>query len=153
MIVRFNCNGRSVQVDTPPMARLLDVLREELRLVGSKEGCGEGECGACTVRVDGQPVMSCLVPVAQVEGCRVQTIEGLGSPLVHAVQTAMLESGGAQCGICTPGICMSAAALLEENPHPTREAVRVALAGNLCRCTGYQKVVDAVCGALDGQVR
>ncbi len=150
MIVRFNCNGSDVQVDTPPMARLLDVLREDLRLVGSKEGCGEGECGACTVRIDGAPVMSCLVPVAQVDGCRVQTIEGLGSPATHAVQTAMLMFGGAQCGICTPGICMSAAALLEENPHPTAEAVRVALAGNLCRCTGYQKVVDAVCGALAG---
>lgn len=148
MIVRFNCNGRSVQVDTPPMARLLDVLREDLRLVGSKEGCGEGECGACTVRVDGEPVMSCLVPVAQIEGCRVQTIEGLGNPIVHAVQTAMLATGGAQCGICTPGICMSAAALLDVEPHPTPDAVRVALAGNLCRCTGYQKVIDAVCGAL-----
>ena len=151
MIVRFNCNGRSVQVDTPPMARLLDVLREDLRLTGSKEGCGEGECGACTVRIDGEPVMSCLVPVAQIDGCRVQTIEGLGSPVAHAVQAAMLASGGAQCGICTPGICMSAAALLDEVPHPTAEVVRVALAGNLCRCTGYQKVIEAVCGALAGR--
>ncbi len=148
MITRFVCNGQPVEVETPPMTRLLDVLREELRLTGSKEGCGEGECGACTVRIDGVPVMSCLVPVAQVAGCNVQTIEGLAGALVHPVQAAMLEHGGAQCGICTPGLCMSAAALLEENPHPSVEQVRVALAGNLCRCTGYQKVIEAVSHAL-----
>lgn len=148
MITRFVCNGRPVEVDVPPMMRLLDVLREELRLTGSKEGCGEGECGACTVRVDGVPVMSCLVPVCQVAGAKVQTIEGLGGEVVHPVQTAMLEHGGAQCGICTPGLCMSAAALLDENPKPSAEEVRVALAGNLCRCTGYQKVIEAVAGAL-----
>jgi aerobic-type carbon monoxide dehydrogenase small subunit (CoxS/CutS family) len=148
MITRFVCNGRPVEVEVPPMMRLLDVLREELRLTGSKEGCGEGECGACTVRIDGVPVMSCLVPVCQVTGAKVQTIEGLGGEVVHPVQAAMLEYGGAQCGICTPGLCMSAAALLDDNPTPSAEEVRVALAGNLCRCTGYQKVIEAVAGAL-----
>jgi carbon-monoxide dehydrogenase small subunit len=133
------------------MSRLLDVLREELRLTGSKEGCGEGECGACTVRIDGAPVMSCLVAVAQVEGAHVQTVEGVAAihdGVLHAVQEAFLRHGGAQCGICTPGFVMAAAALVEKNPHPTREEARVALAGNLCRCTGYQKIVDAVCDAL-----
>ncbi len=148
MNVRFRCNGRAVEVDVPPMTRLLDVLREELRLTGSKEGCGEGECGACTVRIDGEAVMSCLIPVCQVDGTSIVTIEGLGASVVHPVQAAMLQHGGAQCGICTPGLCMSAAALLERTPHPTREEARVALAGNLCRCTGYQKVVDAVCASL-----
>ncbi len=148
MMIRFLCNGKAVEVETPPMARLLDVLREDLRLTGSKEGCGEGECGACTVRIDGMTVMSCLVPVYQVDGTKVQTIEGLADDVVHPVQAAMLAHGGAQCGICTPGLCMSAAALLESDPKPSREAVRVALAGNLCRCTGYQKVIDAVAGSL-----
>jgi aerobic carbon-monoxide dehydrogenase small subunit len=148
MNVKFLCNGEAVELDVPGMARLLDVLREDLRLTGSKEGCGEGECGACTVRIDGAPVMSCLVPVCQVAGRRVDTIEGLATAVLHPVQEAMLRHGGAQCGICTPGICMSAAALLEENPAPTLEEARVALAGNLCRCTGYQKVVEAVAASL-----
>ncbi len=148
MKIRFQCNGAPVEVDVDPMARLLDVLREDLRLTGSKEGCGEGECGACTVRIDGDGVMSCLVPVCQVEGTSVVTIEGLGAEIVHPVQAAMLAHGGAQCGICTPGLCMSAAALLEQNASPSHEEARVALAGNLCRCTGYQKVVEAVCAAL-----
>ncbi len=148
MNIRFVCNGKPTEVETPPMARLLDVLREDLRLTGSKEGCGEGECGACTVRIDGLTVMSCLVPVYQVHGTVVQTIEGLAADILHPVQAAMLAHGGAQCGICTPGLCMSAAALLESDPTPSREAIRVALAGNLCRCTGYQKVIDAVAGSL-----
>ncbi|MSQ02156.1 MAG: (2Fe-2S)-binding protein [Myxococcales bacterium] len=148
MIIRFVCNGHPTEIDTAPMARLLDVLREELRLTGSKEGCGEGECGACTVRIDGLAVMSCLVPVYQIDGTIVQTIEGLDHGVVHPVQAAMLAHGGAQCGICTPGLCMSAAALLDGDPKPSREAIRVALAGNLCRCTGYQKVIDAVAGSL-----
>lgn len=150
MIVKFRLNGAETSVDAPPMARLLDVLRESLRLTGTKEGCGEGECGACTVRIGDQTVMSCLVPVCQVQGTDVQTIEGLGADVIHPVQAAMLAHGGAQCGICTPGLCLSAAALLDHEPHPSREAVRLALAGNLCRCTGYQKVVDAVCDALAG---
>ncbi|MBM4390009.1 MAG: (2Fe-2S)-binding protein [Deltaproteobacteria bacterium] len=147
-MTRFRCNGMDVQTGAAPMSRLLDVLREDLRYTGPKEGCGEGECGACTVRIDGEPVMSCLVPVCQVEGAEVQTVEGLAQPVVHAVQSAFLQHGAAQCGICTPGFLMAAAALLDENPHPTREEARVALAGNLCRCTGYQKIVDAVVRAI-----
>lgn len=148
MKISFELNGVAQSVESPPLARLLDVLREDLRLTGTKEGCGEGECGACTVRIGGKTVMSCLVPVCQVEGESIQTIEGLGVDVVHPVQAAMLAHGGAQCGICTPGLCLSAAALLEREPHPSREEVRIALAGNLCRCTGYQKVVDAVCDSL-----
>ncbi len=147
-MIRFRCNGKAVATSMPPMSRLLDVLREELRYTGPKEGCGEGECGACTVRIDGEPVMSCLVPVCQVEGAEVQTVEGLAQPVVHAVQAAFLQHGAAQCGICTPGFLMAAAALLDENPRPSREEARVALAGNLCRCTGYQKIVDAVVHAI-----
>ncbi len=147
-MIRFRCNGKDAVTEAPPMSRLLDVLREELRYTGPKEGCGEGECGACTVRIDGEPVMSCLVPVCQVEGAEVQTVEGLAQPVVHAVQAAFLQHGAAQCGICTPGFLMAAAALLDENPRPTREEARVALAGNLCRCTGYQKIVDAVVHAI-----
>ena len=150
-MIRFTCNGKAVGTEMPPMSRLLDVLREDLRLTGSKEGCGEGECGACTVRIDGEPVMSCLVAACQVQGARVQTVEGLAhGGTTHAVQQAFLRHGGAQCGICTPGFLMAAAALVESNPEPTREEVRVALAGNLCRCTGYQKIVDAVCDAIGG---
>ena len=132
------------------MSRLLDVLREDLRLTGSKEGCGEGECGACTVMIDGQTAMSCLVPVCQVEGTHVQTVEGLAlrPGVLHGVQDAFLRHGGAQCGICTPGFLVSAAAMLANNPHPTREEARVGLAGNLCRCTGYQKIIDAVCDVV-----
>lgn len=149
-MTRFVCNRNAVESASPPMSRLLDVLRDELRLTGSKEGCGEGECGACTVRINGELAMSCLVPVCQVEGASVQTVEGLAisDTVVHAVQAAFLRHGGAQCGICTPGFLISAAALLEDNPAPTREEVRVGLAGNLCRCTGYQKIVDAVCDAV-----
>lgn len=147
-MIRFEVNGAPVAVDVPPMARLLDVLREELRLTGAKEGCGEGECGACTVRVDGRAVCACLVPVAQVEGCRVQTVEGLAQDgRLHAVQQAFLRCGAAQCGICTPGFLVMAAELLERNPHPTEAETREALAGNLCRCTGYQKIVEAVMSA------
>lgn len=149
MAIDFQVNGNPVSVDAPGMARLLDVLRESLRLTGAKEGCGEGECGACTVRIDGSPVMSCLVPVCQVQGRDVQTVEGLGAdPRFAAIQQAFVEHGGAQCGICTPGFIVASAALLEENPRPTREEARVALAGNLCRCTGYQKIIDAVVAAL-----
>ena len=149
-MIRFRCNGRPVESTAPPMSRLLDVLRDELRFTGSKEGCGEGECGACTVRIDGETAMSCLVAVCQVEGADVQTVEGLGlAPgVLGAVQDAFLRHGGAQCGICTPGFLVSAAALLEQNPTPTREEARVGIAGNLCRCTGYQKIVDAVCDAM-----
>jgi carbon-monoxide dehydrogenase small subunit len=127
------------------MARLLDVLREELRLTGTKEGCGEGECGACSVLIDGALVNSCLVPALQVEGAEIKTIEGVANGAqLHRVQAAFLECGGAQCGICTPGMVIAAVSLLEQNPHPTEADIRAGLAGNLCRCTGYIKIFEAV---------
>jgi aerobic-type carbon monoxide dehydrogenase small subunit (CoxS/CutS family) len=132
-------NGRRVQVNVHPLKRLLDVLREDCALTGTKEGCGEGECGACTVLVDGVAVNSCLVPAAQARGARVTTIEGLGGR--HPLQAAFVEHGGAQCGICTPGMIMAAVAL---GRKPTREAIRVGLAGNLCRCTGYSAIYRSV---------
>ncbi|HEU0301854.1 MAG TPA: (2Fe-2S)-binding protein [Longimicrobium sp.] len=137
--MRFTLNGAPAQVDAPPMKRLLDVLREECALTGSKEGCGEGECGACTVLVDGIPVVSCLVPFAQVRDAEVVTIEGLGGD--HPLQKAFAELGGAQCGICTPGMIMAALAL---GPKPPLEEIRRGLAGNLCRCTGYEAIYRAV---------
>ena len=128
-----------------PMERLLDVLREQLRLTGTKEGCGEGECGACSVMIDGQIVNSCLVPVAQVEGTEIRTIEGVASgEQLHAVQQAFIECGGAQCGICTPGMVLAAINLLDQNPNPTDADIRNKLAGNLCRCTGYMKIFESV---------
>ena len=149
MIYRFTLNGHPVEVEAPPMARLLDVLREDLRLTGTKEGCGEGECGACTVLVDGLPVNACLVPVVQVEGAGVRTVEGLGEGgRLSALQESFLLHGAAQCGICTPGLLMMSASLLANNPHPTDAEVREGLAGNLCRCTGYQKIIDAVVNAI-----
>ncbi|HEX2203305.1 MAG TPA: (2Fe-2S)-binding protein [Longimicrobium sp.] len=137
--MRFTLNGAEVEVEAPAMKRLLDVLREECGLTGTKEGCGEGECGACTVLVDGLPVVSCLVPFAQVSGTRVETIEGLGGR--HPLQRAFAEHSGAQCGICTPGMIMAAVAL---GPNPTLDEVRAGLAGNLCRCTGYEAIYRAV---------
>ena len=128
-----------------PMERLLDVLREQLHLTGTKEGCGEGECGACSVLIDGRIVNSCLVPVAQVAGAEIKTIEGVASgDQLHAVQQAFIECGGAQCGICTPGMVMAAADLLERNPNPDEADIRNGLAGNLCRCTGYIKIFESV---------
>ena len=127
------------------MERLLDVLREQLRLTGTKEGCGEGECGACSVLIDGQIVNSCLVPVVQVEGTVIQTIEGIATDeQLHEVQQAFIECGGAQCGICTPGMVIAAVSLLEKNSQPTEEDIREGLAGNLCRCTGYMKIFESV---------
>lgn len=127
------------------MARLLDVLREELHLTGTKEGCGEGECGACAVLLNGEIVNSCLVPAMQVEGADIQTIEGIASgDQLHAVQEAFVAYGGAQCGICTPGMVMAAVNLLRQNPQPGEAAIREGLAGNLCRCTGYMKIFEAV---------
>ena len=141
----FIVNGTSYQIDLPPMKRLLDVLREDLRLTGSKEGCGEGECGACSVFINGEVVNSCLVPVCQVEGAKILTIEGLASDdRLLPLQEAMIQIGGTQCGICTPGIVMAAKALLDQNPHPTRDEIRAGLGGNLCRCTGYVRIIDAV---------
>ena len=127
------------------MARLLDVLREQLHLTGTKEGCGEGECGACTVIIDGQIVNSCLVPLAQVHGAEITTIEGVASNgELHAVQQAFIDHGGAQCGICTPGMVLAAVDLLKRNPEPNENDIRNGLAGNLCRCTGYMKIFESV---------
>ncbi|MGH7454874.1 MAG: (2Fe-2S)-binding protein [bacterium] len=145
MRISFIVNSNSHQIDVPPMKRLLDVLREDLRLTGSKEGCGEGECGACSVFINGEVVNSCLVPVCQVEGAEILTVEGLsGDDRLIPLQEAMIKIGGTQCGICTPGILMAAKALLDRNPHPTRDEIRAGLGGNLCRCTGYVRIIDAV---------
>jgi aerobic carbon-monoxide dehydrogenase small subunit len=140
--MQLTINGRKRRVDVHPMKRLLDVLREDCGLTGTKEGCGEGECGACTVLVDGDPVNSCLVPVAHAAGARVTTIEGLGGR--HPLQRAFVEHGGAQCGICTPGMIMAAVAL---GRSPSLENIHVGLAGNLCRCTGYSAIYTAICKA------
>jgi carbon-monoxide dehydrogenase small subunit len=142
---RFLVNGDPVEVEVPGMRRLLDVLREDLGLTGTKEGCGEGECGACSVLVDGAVVDSCLVPVAQVDGHAVRTVEGLaiGGPLA-TLQQAFLERGGAQCGICTPGMLMSARAFLDAGGDASDDAISEAIAGNLCRCTGYTKIIEAI---------
>ncbi|HEV8402182.1 MAG TPA: (2Fe-2S)-binding protein [Candidatus Limnocylindrales bacterium] len=150
--VRFTVNAAPVELDVPGMRRLLDVLREELGLTGTKEGCGEGECGACTVLLDGQPVDSCLVPVCQVDGAAVATVEGLapGVGALDPLQTAFLETGGAQCGICTPGMLMAARAYLDAGGGPDDAAIRDAIAGNLCRCTGYTKIVEAIARTAAG---
>jgi carbon-monoxide dehydrogenase small subunit len=148
--IEFRVNGRAAAVHTHPLARLLDVLRVDLQLTGTKEGCGEGECGACAVLVNGQLVNSCLTPVLQVEGADVTTIEGLGGAPgdLHAVQHAFLEHGGAQCGICTPGMILAAVNLLERHPAPTDADIRAGLSGNLCRCTGYTRIFEAVVAAM-----
>ncbi len=138
-------NGTSSEVDAHPMARLLDVLRCDLKLTGTKEGCGEGECGACSVLMNGDLVNSCLIPVAQCDGAEIETVEGLGSDQrLHAVQRAFLECGGAQCGMCTPGMLVASAHLLRKNPCPDLAAIREGLNGNLCRCTGYMRIFEAV---------
>jgi aerobic carbon-monoxide dehydrogenase small subunit len=138
-------NGDSRTIETHPMARLLDVLRVDLQLTGTKEGCGEGECGACSVLLNGNLVNSCLIPVAQLDGAEIETVEGLGSDVqLHPVQRAFLECGGAQCGMCTPGMLVASAQLLRRNPHPDLEAIREGLNGNLCRCTGYMRIFEAV---------
>lgn len=145
--IRVHCviNNEPRTLDAYPMARLLDVLREQLHLTGTKEGCGEGECGACSVFIDGKIVNSCLVPVTQVEGTSIKTIEGVASDQqLHAVQQAFIDCGGAQCGICTPGMVMAAVDLLERNPNPDDADIRTGLAGNLCRCTGYMKIFESV---------
>ena len=137
--MKFTLNGQRVDVEAHPMKRLLDVLREECGLTGTKEGCGEGECGACTVLLDGEPVNSCLIPFAQARGARVKTIEGLKG--MHALQETFVTEGGAQCGICTPGMILAAAALPR---HATFDEIRTGLAGNLCRCTGYEGIYRAI---------
>ena len=138
-------NGKKHRVDAPPMKRLLDVLREDCGLTGTKEGCGEGECGACTVLIDGRSVNSCLMPVCQVRGSKVLTIEGLARGMrLHPLQEAFVRLGGAQCGICTPGMILSAFELLSRKKRPSEADVREAIEGNLCRCTGYTKIFEAV---------
>jgi carbon-monoxide dehydrogenase small subunit len=150
MRVQFQVNGVPRNFDVPPMKRLLDVLREDLRLTGTKEGCGEGECGACSVIVDGEVINSCLVPVCQVNGSTILTVEGLARDgRLDPLQQAFLECGGAQCGICTPGMLIAARALLDVNAHPSRDDIKEAIAGNLCRCTGYVKIIDAIEQASD----
>jgi aerobic-type carbon monoxide dehydrogenase small subunit (CoxS/CutS family) len=144
--VRFTLNGRAVSIEGSGARRLLDVLREDLGARGTKEGCGEGECGACSVLIDGELVDSCLVAVGQVEGRNVVTVEGLAdaSGELSRLQRAFIEHGAAQCGICTPGMLLAAHALLEKTKRPSAAVVREGLAGNLCRCTGYTKIIDAV---------
>jgi carbon-monoxide dehydrogenase small subunit len=145
--IEINCtvNGVGKTLQAYPLERLLDVLREQLHLTGTKEGCGEGECGACSVFINGAIVNSCLIPVAQVEGSEIKTIEGIASEdQLHVVQQAFIDCGGAQCGICTPGMVMAAVSLLEKNPNPNDADIRTGLAGNLCRCTGYMKIFESV---------
>ena len=153
---RFTINGAPAETDAPGMRRLLDVLREDLGLTGTKEGCGEGECGACTVLVDGLVVDSCLVPICQVDGADIRTVESLATPTpegpaLDPLQQAFLETGGAQCGICTPGMLMAARAYIDAGGGPDADAIREAIAGNLCRCTGYTKIIDAIALAAGGR--
>ena len=145
--IRVQCviNGRDIAFETYPMARLLDVLREQAGLTGTKEGCGEGECGACSIEMDGALVNSCLLPALQAEGAKIRTIEGIADDArLHAVQQAFLTHGGAQCGICTPGMILAAVNLLARNPQPSEAEIREGLSGNLCRCTGYTKIFESV---------
>ena len=145
MKIRFTVNGRKVDREVTADSRLLDLLRDDLHLTGTKEGCGEGECGACTVLIDGKAVNSCLVLAPQADGKDILTVEGLakGNEL-HPIQRAFVEKGAVQCGFCTPGFIMSTYALLKESPNPSNEEILTALEGNLCRCTGYTKIIEAV---------
>jgi aerobic carbon-monoxide dehydrogenase small subunit len=147
--VSFTVNGESKIVHAYAMERLLDVLRHQLGLTGAKEGCGEGECGSCSVLLDGVLVNSCLVPALQAQGANITTIEGLACKSdLNRVQQAMLDCGGAQCGICTPGIILAASHLLSKKPHPTPEEIKEGLSGNLCRCTGYAQICEAIAEAV-----
>ena len=150
MEIKFVLNGKPVSVDVSPSMRLLDVLREKLHLTGTKEGCGEGECGACTVLVNGEPYNSCLTPVINIVNKAVVTIEGFRETKAYRViADAFADMGGSQCGFCTPGMILATYAVLKKNPHPTEEEIRFALSGNLCRCTGYQAIVQAVLKASE----
>jgi carbon-monoxide dehydrogenase small subunit len=156
--IRFLVNGSPVELEAPGMRRLLDVLREDLGLTGTKEGCGEGECGACSVILDGEVVDACLVPASQVDGRIVRTVEGLGTRtadgrVLDDLQDAFLVAGGAQCGICTPGMLMAARVYLDAGGGPDEDAIREAIAGNLCRCTGYTKIVEAIALAAESAPR
>ena len=148
--LKFTLNGQPVDLDIEPNWTLLQVLRDRLSLTGTKEGCSTGDCGACTVLLDGEPITSCLKLAAEVEGQQVITVEGLGSEDTLApIQKAFIAIGGLQCGFCTPGMLMSATALLMKNPHPSEAEIRLALSGNLCRCTGYDKIIGAVQMAVE----
>lgn len=150
--VQLAVNGRQHRAEVPPMKRLLDVLREDLHLTGTKEGCGEGECGACAVIMNGELVNSCLVPALQANGATLCTIEGVAAPgHLHPIQQCFLENGGAQCGICTPGMVLATHHLLEKYPTPTLEQIQEGLGGNLCRCTGYMRIFEAVQKAAEAQ--
>jgi aerobic carbon-monoxide dehydrogenase small subunit len=152
--MNLTVNGKKRRVSAPATAFLVDVLRDNLSLTGTKYACGMGECGACTVLFDGEAVYSCLTLAAEAEGHEITTIEGLGTPGdLDPVQEAFADLGGVQCGFCTPGMVLAARALLDENPHPTEAEVREALSGNICRCTGYTKIVDAVLAASQGGSR
>jgi carbon-monoxide dehydrogenase small subunit len=154
MSFAFTVNDTPVEVEATGSRRLLDVLREDLGLTGTKEGCGEGECGACSVLIDGAVVDACLVPVSQAKGARVRTVEGLAPPgTLGVLQQAFLETGGAQCGICTPGMLVAGEAFLASGAEPTDENIREAIAGNLCRCTGYTKIIDAIALAANRRTR
>ncbi len=143
--VQLQVNGACHTVETWPMRRLLDVLREDLNFIGVKEGCGEGECGACSVMVEGALVNSCLIPVCQADGASITTIEGISRDgELHPIQQAFVECGGAQCGFCTPGMIMAVVNLLKTNTNPTEDDIRQSIAGNLCRCTGYTRIIEAV---------
>jgi len=143
--IQFILNGKSMSFEVPAHRLLLDLLRDEIGVTGTKEGCGTGDCGACTVFLDGKPVNSCLVLSGELDGAEIVTIEGLKiGPELHPIQKAFVQDGGAQCGYCTPGMLMMSKALLDENPNPTEEDIRFALSGNLCRCTGYAKIIQAV---------
>jgi carbon-monoxide dehydrogenase small subunit len=144
-MISLTVNGKPHSIAAHPMERLLDVLREELNLTGTKEGCGEGECGACSVLIDDQLVNSCLVPVGQLNGARICTVEGLAqADELHPMQKAFAQVGAAQCGICTPGMLIASIFLLSKTPNPSLEQIKTGLAGNLCRCTGYQRIIEAV---------
>jgi aerobic carbon-monoxide dehydrogenase small subunit len=150
--IRFRVNGEDQAVSVPGLKRLLDVLREDLHLTGTKEGCGEGECGSCSVRLNGELVNSCLVPVLQAAGSEIETVEGLAcDAALHPLQQAFLQCGGAQCGICTPGMLMAAKHLLAHSPHPSLAEIREGLAGNLCRCTGFIRIFESVLFASTSQ--
>jgi carbon-monoxide dehydrogenase small subunit len=148
--LNFLVNHKPVEIKVEPHLTLLEVLRDHLGLIGTKEGCGTGDCGACTVLIDGEPVCSCLMLAAEAEGQEIATVEGLATEhALHPVQQAFIDQGGLQCGFCTPGFLLSSVALLADNPHPTEKEIRQALAGNLCRCTGYDKIVRAVQSAAE----
>ena len=152
-VVKISCrvNGAPIELRGHPMERLLDTLRSQVRLTGTKEGCGEGECGACSVLIDGELVNSCLVPLLHANGTSITTIEGVAQgERLHAVQEAFIAHGGAQCGICTPGMVLAAVSLLERTPQPTADDIRTALAGNLCRCTGYMRIFESIVHACQG---